>query len=340
MSGPASWTTSSIVHNGELISTQNVLWNLGDDLMSGPAQRPHAPLRKCQPSASMSSARRCSSGQALNVSGVGHSDASHPGQQALARVTPQQTVQEVRDAEKEAAAQATAGARRDESNSTHSCRAMPRDTASQSVPRQPSSRLGDHLCHGMNAQQTVGRDAATWRSLPATPAAFLPEPQLLETVFGQRVRRVSRETLKQVRRLEPGNDFKQAWHCFHGVLSKAVLGHFVETVNLNLRVEGKPTVGTDEFVRWIATFLLCCVIPKGHQGATAYATGYDCNAASHLVGLERFQDIKRSLTLTVQRGSEQVCRAAGLVAGCASAHPGRWFVIGCCRCDYQLAEGH
>ena len=77
--------------------------------------------------------------------------------------------------------------------------------------------------------------------------------------------------------------------------------------NTNLATANLPTVDHAEFVTWIATFLLRCIVPARHRGARAFSTGMNTEAGRNLMESGRFQDIKRHFTLL--RGhdrSEQV----------------------------------
>ena len=229
--------------------------------------------------------------------------------------------QQVRDAEARANARATAVSRRQTTRSSQrastpstSHRAStPSTGTSRDVPVHLARRHGDRIRQGYNRGWRGAASAATWSTVPAAPGAFLPRPQLLETTLGQRVRRVSRDTLAQVRRFEPGSDFRQQWHCFHAVMNSVVTAQFLAPLNRNLWAAGKPVVTPDELVRWIATFLLRCAVPYRHAGAVFFVTGANYLAVPNLVPSQRFQDIQSNLTLTTGRNSsEQVWTHARL----------------------------
>ena len=244
----------------------------------------------------------------IGLSGVGHKSTTHyrfilsiEGQTALESVDPAVAASQVAGAEAMRRDRTSAIATRQTTVST------PAPRTGERVPSHLRYRHGDRIRHGFDHGWQRDPSAASWRQVNAEPAAFLSRPQLLETVLGKRVRRVSRETLANIRRVIPNIEVRQAWHCFHAVFSPTVIGAFTNVLNTNLATANLPTVDHAEFVTWIATFLLRCIVPARHRGARAFSTGVNTEAGRNLMESGRFQDIKRHFTLL--RGhdrSEQV----------------------------------
>ena len=187
------------------------------------------------------------------------------------------------------------------------------------IRRQHGGRNhGNCICHGKNAGRPPDPHAAQWHPVDATPATILPRQQLLETVFGNRIRHVSRDTIAQLRRVCPGVQLQDPRHCFHAVFSPAVLQAFMEPLNANLMANHRPCVDVREFVRWIATLFLLCSLPNSHAGARAFVMGANRAAVAQLVPYERFHEIKASLKLlTGHDRSNQVGWAGIASCGCA-----------------------
>ena len=164
---------------------------------------------------------------------------------------------------------------------------------SGTVPRRNGS-TGQRPC-----ACTTG--TASWYSVDATPSMFVTHEQLLETVFGQRTRRVSSETLAKVKTACPAANPAIPWHCFHAVFSETVLRNFTQALNANLEAARQPDVSIDEFVQWIAMFLLRCIVPYRHRGTVAFVTGQSgWEGAAHVMHYERFLLIQGHLALVTR----------------------------------------
>ena len=166
-------------------------------------------------------------------------------------------------------------------------------TCGPGIPRRNGS-TGPRPC-------TCTTGTASWHSVDATPSMFVPREQLLETVFGQRTRHVSRETLAKVKTACPAANPAIPWHCFHAVFSETVLRNFTQALNANLEAARQPDVSIDEFVQWIAMFLLRCIVPYRHRGTVAFVTGQSgWEGAAHVMHYERFLLIQDHLALVTR----------------------------------------
>ncbi len=248
--------------------------------------------------ASMST-RRCSSCRALGLPGLGHDARRH--NEFVLSIEGSQAVAELNDASAAAAAtsqaqRARARTRRAETMQQTAVSTRSASLRERGIPDSIRRRTGDRIRRGFHSSYRAQAASPTLRSCATTPFVLTSRLQLLETVLGRRVRSVSRATLAQIQRECPHLDSTPA-HCFHAMFDDMVIAAFTRPLNLNLRRSGQIPVSHDEFVRWVAMFLLRCLLPSGHDGLVGHVRGMLPAAVPHLLSEGRFKQIKSALTL-------------------------------------------
>lgn len=206
-----------------------------------------------------------------------------------------------------------------------------------SIPR----RAGNRLQHGFHNNHHVQSQKPALTRLATTPVVITSRLQLIESVFAERVRAASRATLDRIARECPHLDSTAA-HCFHAMFDETVIGAFTRALNQNLRLGGQQPVTHDEFVRWVATFLLRCLLPCGHTGVVGHVRGTNLMVEKNIVHEDRFQRIKSAFTLLPGSTSceDKVCRTGAAYAWFCSFRVMTVLLLlpGRCQCDRRHRE--